>query len=367
MGTQSGMRVAFVITSLAPGADEPSKAWITWFASQGHDVTAIPLVDANPHALSPVTVRTEVARVSGRSRASALATLIARERFDAVISIRTGPNILSLTAAKRLSGTEHPLMVITEQSPLSLYLKEAPPSRRRAVKAARRLYRTADLAVSSSHPIAAELTAAFGVRASRSLIVPRPVLTDAAGRTPAPRSADAADRLQLVLTCPLTEAARPGLAVEAAHRLTADGVPTQVLSVTGGPLESDLKRQAALLGVEFVTRHGLDRSEWELSSAAVVVLPSRSEGLGDELIEAAAWGVPSAAISAALGVADAIIPGVTGELALDDDPASLAEAAQRASTLTVTDIDDWIDRFTPASSGALLERALQYAHALPSV
>ena len=44
-------------------------------------------------------------------------------------------------------------------------------------------------------------------------------------------------------------------------------------------------------------------------------------------------GCPAVAVSTALGVADAIIPGITGELALDDDPESIADAVERAASL----------------------------------
>lgn len=375
MDTAKRMRIAFVIASLSEGADEPSKAWMSWLAQQGHDVTAIPLsATAGPSAPAGVAVRTEAARAAGRSREAALSWLIAAERPDAVIGIRTGANLLCLAAARRLPRSRRPVVVVTEYAPLSLYLQDAPAVRRRQVRQARRSYGSADLAISTSHPVAAELTAAFGVPASRSLVVPRAVLAKDATRLPArgveretDAAADDSAPIQLVLTCALTSDARPQLAVEAARSLADDGIRSEVVSLRGGPLEPELRRLAARRGIGFHTRHGSGAAAWELSPSAVVVLPSRSEGLGDELVEAAARGVPVAAVSSALGVADAIIPGITGELALDDDPASLADAVRRASRLKVADIEQWIDRFTPAVSGALLERALHYGHDLARV
>ena len=83
--------------------------------------------------------------------------------------------------------------------------------------------------------------------------------------------------------------------------------------------------------------------------------------LDEHVAEAAARGVPSVAVSTALGVADAIIPGVTGELSLDDDPASIADAVEAAAGLDVHDVDAWLERFSADSSGALLEQTIDYA------
>ena len=53
-----------------------------------------------------------------------------------------------------------------------------------------------------------------------------------------------------------------------------------------------------------------------------------------------------------------IVPGITGELALTDEPADLADAVVRASALTVDGIDAWLDRFSVEASGRDLERVL---------
>jgi glycosyltransferase involved in cell wall biosynthesis len=90
----------------------------------------------------------------------------------------------------------------------------------------------------------------------------------------------------------------------------------------------------------------------------VVLLPSDREGFGNVLVEAAAVGVPSVAVSGALGVADAIVPGITGELALGSSASDLADAVQRASELKVDGIEAWLERFSVDSSGRDLETVL---------
>jgi hypothetical protein len=58
-----------------------------------------------------------------------------------------------------------------------------------------------------------------------------------------------------------------------------------------------------------------------------------------------------------LGVADALVPGLTGELALTDRPSDIADAVERAAQLAVPveSVGPWLRQFeTPASTQALL-------------
>jgi glycosyltransferase involved in cell wall biosynthesis len=97
----------------------------------------------------------------------------------------------------------------------------------------------------------------------------------------------------------------------------------------------------------------------DLPASAVVLLPSPCEGFGNVLVEAAAAGVPSVAISSALGVADAVVPGLTGELALSDDPGDVADAVEKAATLSV-DAGAWLERFSVDNSVELLLAAFEH-------
>ena len=316
-------------------------------------------VSASLH--SAVDVIEDVAVNGHRARVQALGSVLRSNTFDTVMGVRTYPNIVVLQAIKGHSSK--PLTVIAEENPLSLFLDSESRSRRKQVRAAHRSYPDADLAISASHPIAAELTAAFGVPASRSLVVPRPVL--AQRRSIEPKAAAAGDDpIRLVLTCELSARANADVVVHAAKALGERGIRTEVLSLRGGPREAELGTLAEKLGVPFSIRHDVGEDDWRLPPGSVVVLPSRSDGLGAELVEATSRAIPTTAVSTALGVADAIIPGVTGELALDDDPRSIADAVERASKIKVTDVDGWLDRFTADASGALLERAVRYAHGL---
>ena len=85
----------------------------------------------------------------------------------------------------------------------------------------------------------------------------------------------------------------------------------------------------------------------------MVLLPSTCEGFGNVLVEAAAAGIPSVAMSAALGVADALVPGVTGELVHLDSPDMIADAVQRAARYRV-DAPRWLERFSVDNSTDVL-------------
>ena len=70
-------------------------------------------------------------------------------------------------------------------------------------------------------------------------------------------------------------------------------------------------------------------------------------------------GIPAVARSAALGVADAIIPGVTGELALGSLPGDLGDAVLRAVRPSSENMQQrWLEHFSVRRSTELLEATL---------
>ncbi|MGW4247383.1 glycosyltransferase family 4 protein [Nocardia sp. NPDC004722] len=108
-----------------------------------------------------------------------------------------------------------------------------------------------------------------------------------------------------------------------------DRVPTLRLDVIGdGWWAGNLRAHADELGIaDAVTFHGhVDEDEKHrlLSRAWVHVLPSRKEGWGLAVIEAAQHGVPTVGYRSSRGLTDSIVDGVTGLLV--DDAAALTEA-----------------------------------------
>ncbi len=116
------------------------------------------------------------------------------------------------------------------------------------------------------------------------------------------------------------------LAVAAELRPALPGLRLDV--VGDGWWADNLKSRAHELGIaDAVTFHGhVDecRKHELLSRAWVHVLPSRKEGWGLAVIEAAQHGVPTVGYRSSRGLTDSVVDGVTGMLV--DDAAQLAEA-----------------------------------------
>ncbi|SEL50764.1 glycosyltransferase family 4 protein [Rhodococcus maanshanensis] len=114
------------------------------------------------------------------------------------------------------------------------------------------------------------------------------------------------------------------------------GTPDLRLDVIGGGWwEENLRDRALELGIaDAVTFHGHvpeERKHELLSRAWVHVMPSRKEGWGLAVIEAALHGVPTVGYRSSRGLTDSIIDGVTGSLVggdevADGDVADLTEA-----------------------------------------
>ncbi|UGT40718.1 glycosyltransferase family 4 protein [Nocardia yamanashiensis] len=107
-------------------------------------------------------------------------------------------------------------------------------------------------------------------------------------------------------------------------------IPDLHLDVIGdGWWADNLRAHAAELGIaDAVTFHGHvgeDHKHRLLSRAWVHVLPSRKEGWGLAVIEAAQHGVPTIGYRSSRGLTDSIVDGVTGLLV--DDAAQLTAAA----------------------------------------
>lgn len=98
--------------------------------------------------------------------------------------------------------------------------------------------------------------------------------------------------------------------------------------IGGGWWEQNLRDAAADLGIaDAVTFHGHvpeDRKHELLSRAWLHVMPSRKEGWGLAVVEAAQHGVPTIGYRSSKGLTDSIIDGVTGLLV--DSPAELTDA-----------------------------------------
>jgi glycosyltransferase involved in cell wall biosynthesis len=271
----------------------------------------------------------------------------------------TFSNVISLLALKAGSRSAVPLMV-SEHIVQRLHAVNLGRRDRLTDWVARRMYRRASGALAVSHAVAAELVSAFGVPGNNVFVVPNPVVRLPA--TAARVAGEIPNDLHLVHVGRHVAQKRPHLFLDVVHELVGRGVAVRGSVIGDGPMRESTEAKSAELGLD-VAFLGWREPWWEsVSNVDCLVLTANVEGLANVLVEAAAAGIPSAASSRALGVADAIVPGITGELALTDDPRAYADAVLRAAPLELNspvDLSAWLDRFSPARSTGILLDALR--------
>lgn len=358
-------RILFVVSSLrGGGAEFVARTWMGWLAQRGHRVSVVITAGTADLDFLPPGVRTKTlgAAHGHLEKCVALSRVVRSEQPDVAIALQTHPNLLLLAAASLLPPARRPQIFISERNLVSLGLPGSSPSHRLKIAAAKILYRFSDHALAISHPVAAELVSAFGISGEKVTVVANPATAKVdLGRAIRTIRVPTPDRVQLVLACRLVEQKRPLLAVATAVELQRRGVATRIVSFGAGPLQDQLAHEAERAGIVCDFRGWVEDWFAEVDSDAVTLLPSLREGFGNVLVEAAAAGYPSVAVSGALGVADAIVPGITGEFALSADPRDLADAVQRAATLSLSGVDPWLARFSAQSSGSDLERVIEKA------
>jgi len=356
------LRVMFVITSLhGGGAEYVARSWMGWLAARGHEVSVV--LTGSPvdrtHLPPGVAAATLVARPGHLAKSGALRSAMLRRRPDAVVALQAHPNLLVLSAAALVPRRRRPRVLISERNLVTLGLPGSGLAHRVKVGIARRVYGRADHVIAISHPVGGEMVGGFGVSGDRMSVVPNPATAKVSRPPASSRRPGSEEGIQLVLACRLVTQKRPLRAIETAAELRRRGVPVEVVSFGGGPLLAEVAAAADRAGVAF--RHEGWVEDWfaHFAPNAVALLPSDREGFGNVLVEAAAAGYPSVALSGALGVADAIVPGLTGELALSPDPVDIADAVLRAADLTLDGIEPWLRRFSLDASGSDLERVLR--------
>lgn len=357
--TTDPIRVVIVTTSFAGGGAEfVARTWADWLARHGHDVR---LATTTIHDNGEPGEGVRHIALDGRNPLLAVRSLrrLLRERADVVLAIQSWPNLLALAATV---GRNRPALVVSERNITS---REREPMRlpdRVKRWLALRFYRRADLAIAVSHSVAAELVSVYRVPGSRVLTVPNPAGQRAEARGSVVRAAASGDEpVRLTLPMRLVPQKRAGLAVEAAAVLRERGVDARILCFG---TQSGLGRLAA-----DAEAHGVPLEapgwvpDWVAATplGAVAVLPSYREGFGNVLVEAAYAGIPSVAVSNSFGVADALVPGFSGELALVGTPEALADAVMTARKTPMRRVGDWTRRFSTDESGRLLLTALERA------
>ncbi len=361
------MRVGILVHALSGGGGEAvARSWAEQLAASGHEVTF--LVYGPGAATGDGAVGVPVIGFPRRSAAGrwlrlprwvrAQATAL---RLDVVLSVLDFSNITALRALRRSRGTA---VVLSEHSVPTLHWRHDGTSGRVKRLLARRLYRSADGVVTVSHAVATDLRTGYRVPVERLSVLPNPV--PAVDAPPQPRSPSTApgQLRRVVAVGRLADVKRFDRVLDVVLELRRRGIDCTAALLGEGPERSRLERRAADLGVP--TELLGWQSPWlaHVREGDCLLVTSDVEGLGNVLVEAAAVGMPAVAPSSALGVADAVVPGVTGVLAASTAVDVLADAVLEAVGLPAgpeEQIRPWLQRFSPAEVGRRLELALSRA------
>jgi glycosyltransferase involved in cell wall biosynthesis len=320
------------------GTEYVTRTWIELLGRLGHTVTFVDLDEPGQRRMRQVQ---SVRRVR---------SAVVGQQFDAVLAMATYPALVTLTALKLLPGVDTKVL-ISERNMPSILLRRGGPAQRVQLRLAQKIYRLADAAIAVSHPVGSDLVSSFDLVPEKIYVVPNPLAKVSRSR---PRRRATGPDITLVLPSRLVRQKRPLIAVDVARELTRRGRPTRIVAFGRGELGPELARAAEAAGVSVDLRGWEERWFDHVPAESVVLLPSFCEGFPNVILEAAAAGLPSVAISNALGVADAVIPGLTGELALSAQPGEVADAVERAVELDVR-VDGWLRRFAPENSVRVLE------------
>jgi glycosyltransferase involved in cell wall biosynthesis len=355
------VRVLIAVPSLSGGGAEfVALQWARYLAQVGDRVTVYTTYpkgeDVAPAGVS--LVKAKSGNVVAKTRD--LARYLRKQPFDIVIALESYCNLVSIAAA-RSPRTGRPKVVI------SLHLLAHGLPRTAFIGSleiqqwlARHTYRYADLLVAVSHAVGAEAIAEYGLSSERVTVVPNPAFAKLQDRV-ASRDIHHGDpgRLDIVVPGRLAPQKRPLIAVDVAAALSPEfpgGVTVHFFGV--GPLYEAVITRARETGVN-VVMHGWVQDWFDHCPAgSIVLLTSALEGFGNVLVEAAGAGFRSVVSSRCMGAADAVIPGITGELIAGDSADDYAAAVLATPREPVRDIEPWLRRSSLESGGGILRDAL---------
>ncbi|GAA4840587.1 hypothetical protein GCM10023201_33290 [Actinomycetospora corticicola] len=343
------------------GAQAVCKAWASEFAARGHSVVTVVLdgvTQEDRETLEALGVNViDLLRIAGSShvkRVQKFIAILTSTKVQTVISLETYPNLIALLAGFSLRH-RRPRVVVSEHNLPSLLLRAERFSQHVQLFFAKRLYRKSDHIIAVSHAVAADLRAGFGIRPEQLSVVVNPAL--AANAASSTCAEELPNSVRLLIPARLVKQKRPNKVLDVARALSTR-TDVEVVWVgdssdgsTISPDESD----------RFLVRHLPWQSSWweYADNHTVVLLASAYEGLGNVLVQAAERGVKTVVGAAALGTADAVLPGITGEIAESDLDSSYVAAVERVlSAKTGSFVEPWLQRFRPQAAYSSINRII---------
>lgn len=349
------MHVAILVPSLhGGGAEFVASQWAYYLRTGGDKVTVL-----TTHAPDAEDSEHLPGAWFG-ARLRHLRKILQREPFDTVLAMAPHWNLLAILATIGLKRS--PRILISGRT-MEAESRRMGKNKKIEILLAKILYRRADGFIAISHPAAAEAQAMFSISNDKIWVVPNPASAKIKRQSltvlaPREQHGDSGG-LDLVVPARLVAGKRPRLAFEIAVECARISGRTVNLHFFGSGVEEAPMRDIPHLDDVKLLFHGWVE-DWYLEAPrpAVVLLPSRIEGFANVLVEAAYAGLPSVASSRAFGVADAMVPGMTGILTLSSSVQDFAHAVIQAEQLEPTAASEWLKRFSLESSGSKLKQAI---------
>lgn len=323
--------ISFVIADLQGGGAQRVLSLVAGeLAARGHVISVITLSSPAKDVLHlPASVRRIALGLDDESRSPGGAILAnvrrvraLRRALDAVhtgtaVSFVGSTNVLAVLAGL---GASWKTVVSERNDPARQSLGRAWDVLRR------RVYPLADLVTANSSGALA--TMRRWMRANRLALVRNPLPPQAY----AARPEDAGSRDATILAIGRLHHQKGFDILLDAFAILQRQMPGWRLAVAGsGPLEQDLKRQAAALGIaEKVSWLGfVDAPRPLYAKASIFTLPSRYEGMPNALLEAMAAGCACVVSDASAGPLELVTDGTNGLICPTGDSSALAAALYR--------------------------------------
>ena len=361
VGGSGPLRVGVLVHALSGGGGEAvARCWGEQLSRRGHDVWYLLYgadgggVDLPGQALvlpGHSTFRRWVLLPGSVRRCAA------ERRLDVVLSVLDFSNLTALRALAR-PGPRSTAVVLSEHTVPTVHWCHEGRGGRVKKQLAKVLYRRADGVVAVSHPVATDLRSGYGIPAERLFVLPNPV--PGVEELPAVATAGSGGLHRIVVVGRLSQVKRVDRLLAVLVVLRSRGLGCPALVIGDGPARAGLEQRARELRLPVQFLGWAARWQEHARPGDCLLVTADVEGFGNVLVEAAAAGVPAVAPSTALGVADALVPGLTGVLARSPDAEDLADALVEAAALAVRPelLQPWLTTFSPERAGARLEAVL---------